>query len=307
MADGEAPPLTLREEDMPALYAAANQRSIDTQRHFITATKWRLLALMAAAAAGALSGELEPPDWIAFVAVVAFLVAVGIEIYLYQARPEREWYEARAAAESAKSLAWRFGVGGEPLGVSVADASSLYQNRLGDILKDLDIGLASSAQPGEQITEAMSNLRAAPPDARRYAYRQDRIEDQRDWYHKKALENSELAETRRKQAIGLEILGVVAGVLTFAGVVKIDLLGVFAAGVASIVAWLQTRQHETLATSYAVTEQELAGVRSEWDVVGPAEDDWAAFVDKAEEAISREHKLWRASRGVAARWDRRAP
>jgi len=28
------------------------------------------------------------------------------------------------------------------------------------------------------------------------------------------------------------------------------------------------------------------------------EDEWATFVNESEEAISREHTLWRASRGV---------
>ena len=106
-------------------------------------------------------------------------------------------------------------------------------------------------------------------------------------------------------AIALEVVGIAAGVLTVTGTITVDLLGLFAAATASVVAWLQTKQHETLAKSYAVTAQELAAVRSAWETVGQSEEQWAAFVDKAEEAISREHKLWRATRGVAARWEQR--
>jgi hypothetical protein len=101
----------------------------------------------------------------------------------------------------------------------------------------------------------------------------------------------------RLAAIVLEGGGLLAGVLTAVGWVKVDLLGFFAAATATLAAWLQTKQHETLGRAYAITSQELAVVHSDWKG-DRTEEDWAQFVDKAEEAISREHTLWRASRGV---------
>ena len=67
--------------------------------------------------------------------------------------------------------------------------------------------------------------------------------------------------------------------------------------VAAMTAWLQTKQHRTLATAYTVTALELASVRSRI-VHQASEEDWATFVSDAEEAFSREHTLWKASRGV---------
>jgi hypothetical protein len=92
--------------------------------------------------------------------------------------------------------------------------------------------------------------------------------------------------------------------MTVIGAVRADLLGIVAAAIAVVAAWMQTKQHETLGRAYSVTAQELAAVRTDWEA-DRNEDEWAAFVDEAEEAISREHTLWRASRGVEARWDRR--
>jgi hypothetical protein len=67
--------------------------------------------------------------------------------------------------------------------------------------------------------------------------------------------------------------------------------------VAAMTAWLQTKQHRTLATAYAITALELASVRTR--IAHQAtEADWATFVSDAEEAFSREHTLWKASRGV---------
>jgi SMODS and SLOG-associating 2TM effector domain 1 len=44
-----------------------------------------------------------------------------------------------------------------------------------------------------------------------------------------------------------------------------------------------------------VASQELSAISGQVDW-SASERDWAHFVDQAEEAISREHTLWRASR-----------
>jgi hypothetical protein len=60
---------------------------------------------------------------------------------------------------------------------------------------------------------------------------------------------------------------------------------------------LQTKQYRALATAYGITALELASVRTkvQWQ---QNDNDWAKFVNDAEEAFSREHTLWKASRGV---------
>ena len=57
------------------------------------------------------------------------------------------------------------------------------------------------------------------------------------------------------------------------------------------------KQHRNLATAYSIASQELAEVATEFVTV-KGEEHWAAFVSQAEGAISREHTLWRASRGL---------
>ena len=79
------------------------------------------------------------------------------------------------------------------------------------------------------------------------------------------------------------------------GVLRVDLLGLASAVVAGGAAWVQAKQHQTLATAYAVTSQELSTISGQVDWAS-TEQEWAHFVDQAEEAISREHTLWRASR-----------
>ncbi len=133
-------------------------------------------------------------------------------------------------------------------------------------------------------------------DVRRKRYREERIEEQGRWYRAKSHRNAARAHTWTLAAIVLELLGVVAAAARAFGELNVDLLGVLAAGAASVTAWVQGKQHQITATAYAVAAQELAAIRVELREV--AEPSWGEFVDSAEGAISREHTLWRASRGV---------
>ena len=288
----------LTDEQLPALYRAADSASLKGQHSFLNAMRLRLGALLFAAGLGALVGNMGPPDWFAAGAVVGFIVAVGVELYLLLARPETAWYEGRAAAESVKSLAWRYAVGGQPFPIGEPNVDGAFLSRLRDILTDLDqTTLDATVRDGEQISRAMQLLRDELTDDRRGAYRAGRVEEQRDWYAKKSVWNEVRARRWRLAAIVLEVAGIIAGIFTIVGWVKLDLLSFFAAATATVAAWLQTKQHETLGRAYAITSQELALVHSDWSAAR-TEEQWAQFVDKAEEAISREHTLWRASRGV---------
>jgi hypothetical protein len=94
-----------------------------------------------------------------------------------------------------------------------------------------------------------------------------------------------------------EVVGVVAAVTKAVGFIDGDILIFAGAVVGAMTSWLQTKQHRTLATAYTVTALELGSVRTkiEWQ---KNENDWSKFVNDAEEAFSREHTLWKASRGV---------
>jgi SMODS and SLOG-associating 2TM effector domain 1 len=145
----------------------------------------------------------------------------------------------------------------------------------------------------------MRELRAGGYEARKQTYRQDRIANQRAWYGKEAGRNQRAALCWRLTSLGFQLAGVVAGVLRASGAVHVDLLGIAAAAAAAALAWLQTKDHATLADAYSITEQELG--LADADLAGVDEADWPAAVDSAEQAISREHTLWRARRATLER------
>ena len=288
------------------LFRSADATAIAAQRQYLLAIRVRLCLLVLAAAAGAVSVAAGGVDWSSFAGAAALVAAALTELYLVRDQPERHWYEARAAAESAKTLGWRYAVGAEPFGVetlSERDADRLLIQRLEDVLTDLD-DLEGKSPAGivEQITPAMRALRAAPLPVRRAVYERCRIEEELAWYRTKSAWNQRRARRLTLAVLAFEVVGVMGALLRVAGI-TVNLLGVAAAGAAALGLWSQTRQHQVLAHAYAVTAQELSSIRSliQWQ---ESESEWSSFVDDAEAAISREHTLWRAKRGLS---DRRSP
>ena len=289
---------SLGPNDLPFIYCAASDNSHRAQRQFFRETAINLGALVTAAVAGAVPWHWGGIDWMGVVAVGAFFIAILTRLDSLRARPERVWYEGRAAAESAKTLAWRYAVGGLPFGIESSNAGvdDQFLKRLGEILTDLPgLHLVPTSGGGQQITPRMRGLRSAPLRERKAAYEAGRIEAQQRWYSRNARRHRDLARRWGMGLLSIEIVGGVAALLRVVGVLDFDLLGIASALAAAGTSWLMAKQHETLAKAYSVTAHELAAVAAR---VGESQDEaaWAHFVDEAEEAVSREHTLWRASR-----------
>jgi hypothetical protein len=292
------PTVSIDESDFPALYHAAERNSFDGQRRFLTATQLRLVMLIVAAVFGLITWRRGRADLAAVVAGAAFSAALLAELYLLRRRPDRLWYDGRAAAESAKTLTWRYLVGGNPFGlteVSEEEAELLLLHRFRQIAAELrGAHLVPISDAADQIGPALRRVRSLPLEERRALYRSGRIDAQHAWYRGKARWNERRATQWSLVLTGLEALGLGGAVLKAMGTFGFDLLGLASALVGAGAAWVQTKQHQNLASAYEVASQELAviGAHGDWASDEPV---WAHFVDQAEEAISREHTTWRAS------------
>jgi len=295
----------LEDENLPPLYQAANHTSSVAQSQLLWATRIRLAGLVAAAVFGLFTWttNASPVDYAGVLGAISFGLTLIAQIYLLSERPQRTWYQARAAAESVKTLAWRYAVGGAPFGVgsrpSEGEVEDLFLGQLDEIIglvKDIKLEVAGSTN-GIQITKQMRTLRASSLEDRKNAYEEGRVANQQSWYIGKATWNRRREKLWAAGMIVVESAGFAAAILKSVGIVVADLLGLAGALVAAMMAWVQTRQHSYLATAYLITSVELASVRTKIRRQ-QAEADWAGFVADAEEAFSREHTLWKASRGV---------
>ena len=284
--------------DFPALFQSADEESRRAQKSYLRAFRFRLFALLAAAFGGALTlttTEVEVGGWIAF---VAFVCALGAELHIATTTPLKTWYEGRAVAESAKTLAWRYMVCGKPFTAQVADVDNQFLSQTFSLLQDLGSApLGMGIVGGQQITDKMRYVRGLDLVQRQAIYLQGRIQDQQRWYAGRAKWNDGRARIFVLMSIILESAGVVFGALAILGWDDFDALGFLAAAAGTVTAWLEAKQHRNLATAYSIASQELAAAATELVMI-KTEERWADFVGEAEEAISREHTLWRASRGL---------
>jgi hypothetical protein len=281
---------------MPAAQRAADKASLDSQRRTMNATRAQLLLLVLAAVAGAVPGTLG-----AVGAVIFFVLALAAMFYLATERPDRSWFRGRAGAESVKSLAWRYAIGGEPFpisGLSSRDVDQRFEEQLRAVCIALeDLSWTSDEGDDAQITPPMKALRATDLETRKAAYAAGRIADQEHWYASRSRRNER--DTRRWSTLALLITfgGLIAGVVRIVHDYHVDLLALAAVAAASLTAWAETRQFRALATSYASAALELGTVSVRLPHID-SDAEWATFVRDAELAISREHTLWLTRRGI---------
>jgi SMODS and SLOG-associating 2TM effector domain 3/SMODS and SLOG-associating 2TM effector domain 1 len=301
----ESEKLPLQEEDLPAIYQAANKNSLEAQKRFLRRSGLGMVTVVIAIGASAFPGRIPLGDGklMGLIAATAFSGALLLRLYLLTERPEKTWYGGRAAAESAKNLAWRYAVGGAPFAIdqNPDEVDAAFTERLRDILTDLDAEslVPPSGGEGKQITKRMRELRAMSLEERKETYAVGRIQDQMEWYARKAKWNKDRSNLWNTILMSLEFVGLVTAILIATGVRQIDVLGFAGALAGAVIAagasWLQTKQHSNLAEAYSVTTHELSAINDR--ISSPrTEEDWARFVSESEDAVSREHTLWRASR-----------
>ncbi|MFI6449058.1 DUF4231 domain-containing protein [Kitasatospora sp. NPDC050543] len=304
MATGAGELGPVREHELlPELFWAADSASRQGQRRSVALSRWELLLLIVAAATGSADGRI----W-AWLAATAYLGTICFAVVISRQNPQGLWYEGRAAAESVKTLAWKFAVRADayqPPPTTLPDAEGLYQFQLARVLNAFRSSRAVREDAAAEITETMRDLRRQPLPVRREVYLQERVKTQHDWYTAKARYCARAGFWTGVLGVVLPLLGLVLAVLRAMGEFDYDALGTVSAVAASVAAWAQLRQYRPLAAAYALAADELELIRrqlTQLDVRSPdAEELWARLARDAEDAVSREHTTWQARREVRGR------
>lgn len=288
--------LRLDDAQLPGFFHAADTASLRGQRTALWGNRIRSAGAVAAAIGGAFTLVVGEFDLWALVTLFGFITAIGAELVLGVRPPERKWYLARAGAESVKTLSWRYAVCADPFFVDLTpgDAENLFRKRVGQVARQVSEAVAPPQGDGAAPSGAMEALRAATTAQQREVYLRDRTRAQRDWYSRKATSNARASFAWRATLVGAELVAIALAALRFAGLWDIDLAGVLAAFIGAGAAWLALKQHTTLESAYSLTASELQ--KQDATLTSATEKEWSAAVADAEEAISREHTMWLASR-----------
>lgn len=279
--------------DYPALYNAANQASIDSQKNYLLGLKWYLgLTILAAV----LSIYVKESREAGIISALVFLGVLFLTIYQAFKRFDKDWYNGRAVAESVKTRTWRFIMRAEPYFDSddVRKVKKEFCEDLNDILeqnRELGNSFTHPSMTEETITDSMLEIRNRSYENRLNYYISNRINEQRAWYFTKASLNKKLA---KRWFIGLvvtqaiviiSLLIEIAYEIYFLPTAAIIVLG------SSILTWMQIKRYQDLATSYSLTAHEIGILKSQSFEVNN-ESTLSDFVKDAENAFSREHTQW---------------
>lgn len=284
--------------DMPQLFQAADRASIDAQRAHVEGIRRRLLILSFAAIVGVFSWRVGSGriDLWGIVGVLAFTAAMAMELDAWKSRPDKTWYDGRAVAESAKTLAWKFAVGALPFPceMDLAVARRALVERLQEVQSSFQ-GLEVAALDAPAISQWMVDQRTSSLEDRKRSYLAARIEDQKSWYATNAQLNRKKARQWRSVLVLCEFLGVALSLAVALVENLVALSPAIAVLVVATVAWSETKQYDFNSRAYSAAVNDLANAEAKLELAID-ESSWAKEVDDAEEAISREHVIWWATR-----------
>jgi hypothetical protein len=281
--------MQIQEDSFPGLYQSADKASLDSQNKYYLCLSSYLGLLVIAAA---VSFFVPVNTYGALLSALLFLVTLGILIYLKTNKPDDIWYNGRAVAESVKTLSWKWMMRAEPFHEQDGAEADFIAD-LKKVLKQnqsLSTVLNSTEGAKEPITDVMRSVRSQSFADRKALYRNQRIDDQADWYTKKAIFNRKRASSWFWLSVllhGTAIIMLVYRVYDSSLSLPVE---VIATAASAVLTWIQAKKHNELSSSYSLAAHEIGFIKSEWQSV--TESDFSDFVINTENAFSREHTQW---------------
>lgn len=152
----------LNDDDLPGVWRNADLASARGQKQTLRFTGAKVVGGIIAAFGAVFSWHIGRVDIAACIILLGFLLALGCELASWASQPERTWYDGRAVAESAKTLAWRYAVGADPFPISMsrAEAELLFASRMSSIIEQVSDQIVFEDSESI-ITDGMEELRRA--------------------------------------------------------------------------------------------------------------------------------------------------
>lgn len=276
---------------LPSLFDTVDAAAAANQQRFLRTRLAELTLLMVAAVT-----SLIPIPPARLIVVVALGAAFVLRASKNGAIAERRWHEARSVAESLKSEAWQYAVGGAAFRVTDDEADNRFRNHHQEYSAELSwLDIPADPATPHAISDDMAHTRSSDATERLTVYESERVQDQLEWYSGKSDFNRSRSERWKRGMLAAELLGVLVGLAILLGDLEVNWISTLTGVAAAIAAWQQTRRYSELSMSYATASHDVSVVL---DTLRSAssEAEWAQVVHDAEAAFSREHTLWRARR-----------
>ena len=232
--------------------------------------------------------------------VIVFLIVILSFVFHFN-NFQGKWYNARAVAESIKTISWRYAVKAEPYNVPDNDAKTSFIKAIKHIIdmnhdfkECIEAEYSSSTQ--HNIPNNLTAVRLLSLQERINFYQINRVSEQKDWYTKKSLINK-----RRSLQFFLLLIFIsfILFILLILSLIKTSNNILFPiesllSMISILFTWVQTKKYKELEKSYALTAHEIGFI--EIPCIDTDEKIFSDYVSNTENAFSREHTQWIAKK-----------
>ncbi len=294
----------MNHNDYPCSFKTSDETSLSCQENYIISSVVHFGLLILAALFSSFTFDVNSSLYKTSVwgIIITLFLALTLKLVMKIAGWDRQWYDSRAVAESMKTVTWRFVIGAKPFGLEynqdeidkkfVDEVDNIIQSR-----PSIQGAMSTCLASGKQISDRMREIRKITDiEERKKIYLTGRVEDQKNWYSKKAKYNGRREKLWFTLIIIAEVLAILLAFYMLNAKSNIfNPIGVITTLAGVCVAWTETKRFRELSQSYALAAQELASAASLIENVHD-QTSLAIYVDDTENAISREHTMWCAKR-----------
>lgn len=280
----------------PSLYFSSNALSVKSQKQYKITVAFHILSLILSAILVSFFKEYSGGRIaIAFIVFISFLINLAL-VFINK---NKDWYTARAIAESVKTLTWRYSMKSEPYNISESEDRKRFLQDLKKIIeqnRNVTEKMETELEDDQAIDSSMNQLRELNLTDRIEHYLKWRIKEQLQWYSSKAIYNRKCGDFWYGIFLLSNLLLLLFSLIHVANP-KFDnhFYDLFPTVIAGIFSWIQIQKFRDLASAYNMTAQEITLIRGDSYYVDN-ENSFSNFVADSENAFSREHTQWIARR-----------
>lgn len=286
----------MRNRNYPALFQSTDRLANESQSKYLNYVKSYIFLLILLSGVSSFNIYFRYKDSII---VVLLILIIYSALMLMLKNHHNTWYNARAVAESVKTISWRYMMKAAPYTKEESKKNrQQFTKEIRRILRqnqEISSQMTGKHANKDNITDKMEEIRKLSVDKRLDFYLEERIKDQRDWYSNKAKTNAYKGRKWFGSVIILLSIALLIQLFKVDYINQLSSLSLVTTLATGGLTWIQTKKFRELSAAYTLTSHEIGLIESLSNHVN-SEEDIDHFVIDSENAFSREHTQWAARR-----------